>query len=110
MNQRLRPVHILASVLFLAGWLGFCLATVEAGPTPADLVFVHGAVYTVDAGRTQASALAVAGNRIVYVGTDEGARAFLGPKTRVIDLHGRMVLPGKGKARAAPSAVPTYCG
>ena len=60
----------------------------------ADLVFRNGAVYTVDAARSWASAVAVTGNRIVYVGTDDGASPYVGAATRTIDLRGRMMLPG----------------
>ena len=60
---------------------------------PADLVFLSGQVYTVDAARSWAQAAAVRGNRIVYVGTNEGARAFIDNKTRVEDLAGKMLLP-----------------
>jgi predicted amidohydrolase YtcJ len=60
----------------------------------ADLVFVGGAIYTVDAARSWASAVAVRDGRIVYVGDDSGARALVGAATRVIALEGRMLLPG----------------
>ena len=61
---------------------------------PADHVFTGGGVYTVDAERRVVEAMATRGNRIVYVGDDEGARAFVGRSTRVHDLSGRMLLPG----------------
>jgi predicted amidohydrolase YtcJ len=60
----------------------------------ADLVFVNGAVYTVDAGRTWAQAVAVRGGRIVAVGTDVAAREHVGPRTEIVDLKGRMLVPG----------------
>lgn len=63
-------------------------------PRPADLVLHHGAVYTVDAVRSWASAIAVRNGRIAYVGTDAGVLPHIGPHTRVIDLAGKMVLPG----------------
>jgi predicted amidohydrolase YtcJ len=69
----------------------------------ADLVFRNGAVYTVDAARSWASAVAVAGNRIVYVGTDDGAAPFVGAATRVVDLRGRMMLPGFQDSHVHPS-------
>ena len=61
---------------------------------PADLVFRHGAVYTVDAARSWASAVAVRDGRIVYVGTDSLPAGTIGPRTEVVDLAGRMLLPG----------------
>jgi predicted amidohydrolase YtcJ len=74
-----------------------CLTLAAAGPrpapAPADLVFTHGAVYTVDPARSWAEAVAVSGGRIVFVGTDSAARAWIGPKTKVTDLGGKMLLP-----------------
>jgi predicted amidohydrolase YtcJ len=64
------------------------------GPAPADLVLKNGAVYTVDAARRWAGAVAVRSGRIVYVGEEDGIGAFVGPHTRVVDLAGKMVLPG----------------
>jgi predicted amidohydrolase YtcJ len=61
---------------------------------PADLVLRGGAVYTVDAARSWATAVAVRDGRIVYVGTDSVPRGLIGPSTAVEDLDGRMVLPG----------------
>ncbi|MGB6309150.1 MAG: amidohydrolase, partial [Steroidobacteraceae bacterium] len=54
----------------------------------------HGYVYTVDARDSVQQALAIRAGRIVYVGSDAGLAAFVGPKTTVIDLHGRMLMPG----------------
>ncbi|MEP6686838.1 MAG: amidohydrolase [Gemmatimonadales bacterium] len=65
-----------------------------AGTAPADLVFRHGAVYTVDAARSWASAVAVRQGRIVYVGTDSLPDGLIGSGTEVVDLAGRMLLPG----------------
>lgn len=61
---------------------------------PADLVLRNGAVYTLDAARSWARAVAVRGGRIVYVGTDSLPAGLLGPATEVVDLQGRMLLPG----------------
>lgn len=70
----------------------------------ADLVLVNGAVYTVDAARRWAGAVAVKGGRIAAVGTDESVRGLVGPRTEVIDLRGRMVLPGFQDAHVHPPA------
>ena len=61
---------------------------------PADLVLKNGVIYTVDEQRTIAKALAIQGDTIVYVGDDAGAEALVGDETKVIDLEGRLVLPG----------------
>ena len=61
---------------------------------PADLVLRSAVVHTVDASRPRAEAVAVRGNRIVAVGSNADVRALVGPKTRVMDLAGRTVIPG----------------
>ncbi|HET7928283.1 MAG TPA: amidohydrolase [Actinomycetota bacterium] len=60
----------------------------------ANLAFVNGRVYTMDAARRWASAVAVKEGRIVAVGTDGEVRELIGPETDVVDLGGRMLLPG----------------
>ncbi len=62
--------------------------------TISALVFRGGAVYTLDPQRPWASAIAVRGDRIIAVGTDEEATAAAGPDARIVELDGRMVLPG----------------
>jgi predicted amidohydrolase YtcJ len=60
----------------------------------ADLVLINGYVYTVDPARRITEAMAVSGNQIVFVGGNTEAAAWIGLRTRVIDLEGKMVLPG----------------
>ncbi|MEU2672512.1 amidohydrolase [Streptomyces sp. NPDC007164] len=59
----------------------------------ADLVFTEGPVLTMDPARTRASSLAVGGERITAVGHDE-VRELIGPGTEVVDLTGKLLLPG----------------
>ncbi len=68
----------------------------------ADLVLRGGAVHTVDDARPQAEALAVRGGRIVAVGSDGDVAGHIGPRTRVVELHGRTVLPGFQDAHCHP--------
>ena len=70
----------------------------------ADLVFVNGPVYTVDAARSWASAVAVKAGTIVAVGGDDDIRPWSGPHTEVVDLAGRMLLPGFQDAHIHPPA------
>ena len=65
-------------------------------------MFRNGAVYTVDAARSWASAVAVRGGRIVYVGTDSLPPGLMGARTEVVDLHGSMLLPGFQDAHLHP--------
>ena len=73
-------------------------------PAPADLVLIHGKIHTEDGARSIAQALAVRGNTLVAVGTDQSVSALIGPKTRTIDLHGRVVLPGIIDAHTHPAS------
>jgi predicted amidohydrolase YtcJ len=68
----------------------------------ADLAFVNGAVYTVDASRSWASAVAIAEGRIVSVGSDDDVHELIGSSTEVVDLGGRMLLPGFQDAHVHP--------
>lgn len=61
---------------------------------PADLVLRNGAVYTMDAARTWAEAVAIDDGRIVYVGAEDGLKTWLGARTKTLDLQGKMALPG----------------
>ena len=75
--------------------IGFLLISAAcSGRGPADRVFLGGAVYTVDAERSWAEAVAIRDGAIVYVGDDAGAEAQIGPATTVTRLEGRMLLPG----------------
>src|SRR3954470_21352718 len=69
----------------------------------ADLVLLSGRIFTADAAKTWAEAVAVRGNRIVAVGGDASVRALVGPSTRVIDLRGRTVTPGFGDSHVHPT-------
>ncbi len=60
----------------------------------ADLVFQNGNVYTVNETQPTAQAIAIKGDRIVFVGSNNDARKFVGAKTRVVDLKGNTVAPG----------------
>jgi predicted amidohydrolase YtcJ len=69
-------------------------ATHAEAAAAADTVYRRGLVYTIDAHDSVQQALAIRAGRIVYVGSDAGLAAFVGPKTAVIDLQGRMLMPG----------------
>ena len=60
----------------------------------ADMIIDNAKIFTSDASNLHAEAVAVRGNRIVYVGTSDGAEALRGPSTRVIDGQGRTLTAG----------------
>ena len=65
-----------------------------AEPLPADAVYQHGYVYTVDAQDSVQQALAVRQGVIVYAGGDAEVKPFIGKNTHITDLHGRVLMPG----------------
>ena len=60
----------------------------------ADAVYLNGLLYTGDAQRRFAQALATKEGKIVAVGRDDDIRALAGPATRIVDLAGSLMLPG----------------
>jgi len=87
----------IALVAFLAaGLLVACGGNEQptAPAQPADLLLRNGYVYTSDAARSVAQAVAVKDGLILAVGSDAELQALQGPDTEVIDLQGRMLLPG----------------
>jgi predicted amidohydrolase YtcJ len=86
------------SCLLLVGLLQAARAASAA--EPADLVLTNAVAHTVDASRPRAEAVAVRGGRIAAVGSTAELRAFVGPKTRVMDLQGRTLVPGFEDAHA----------
>lgn len=79
--------------------------TPSAAPTagkPADFVFRNGPIYTVTGADPWATGLAVTGNTITHVGDEAGAMAQVGEGTRVVDLDGRLLMPGFVEAHIHP--------
>jgi predicted amidohydrolase YtcJ len=70
------------------------LGSLAAGAEEADLILYHGKVVTADGDFSVRQALAVKGDRLLRVGTDEEVLEARGPRTAVVDLGGKMVLPG----------------
>lgn len=76
------------SLLSLAFLFGTALAQ------DADFVVHNGVIWTVDEARPRADAIAARNGRIIYVGSDEGVRQYVGSDTEVVDLGGAFVTPG----------------
>jgi predicted amidohydrolase YtcJ len=73
-----------------------------ASPAAAEMVLTNGAIYTVDASRPWAQAVAVRGGRLIAVGTDAEVAALAGPATRRVDLGGRFVTAAFHDAHVHP--------
>jgi len=71
-----------------------------AAPASADLIVLAQRIYTVDDARPFATAMAVRGGRVAFVGSTAGAMALKGAKTRVIDYGTRTIVPGITDAHA----------
>jgi predicted amidohydrolase YtcJ len=84
-------------VSLLWGWLGWlCLPgalSSQAKPS-ADLIITNAKIWTGDKAHPQAEALAVVGDRIVATGAAAEVDAWHGPQTKVLDAHGKLLLPG----------------
>ena len=60
----------------------------------ADKVFINGNVYTVNESQPTAEAVAIKGNKIVFVGSSINAKDFIGEGTETTDLQGKTMMPG----------------
>jgi len=92
MRLRTRLIFLAAAISIASAALG----------QSADIIFVNGDIYTVDASRSWVDAVAIRGNRIAFVGNNEDALALKDSDTRVVDLDGRMMLPGFQDAHVHP--------
>ncbi|HEX7154620.1 MAG TPA: amidohydrolase [Thermoanaerobaculia bacterium] len=81
-------MHCRIVVLLTSLWLAGCATTAP------DLVLTNGKVFTADDAQPWAEAVAIRGERIVRVGSSADVRALAGPQTEVLDLGGRVVVPG----------------
>ena len=86
------------------------LAHTAHAESAADYVLHNGDIYTVNANKAWADAIAIRGQKIVFVGLDDEVRPFIGPHTQVIDLLGKMVVPGFQDSHIHPisSALNSY--
>ena len=94
MNMNINRPHgklILAGVLLSTV---VCLSLLHAQQTPPDLVLTNGKIITVDERFTIAQAVAIRGQRIVAVGTNQEINQLAGANTKRIDLKGKAVIPG----------------
>src|SRR6266852_622125 len=84
----MKILSIVLSILLLS------VSPAKTKVDPADLVFTNGNIYTANEKQPRAEAVAVKGDRIVFVGSNTAAKKYEGPATRVVDLHGATMLPG----------------
>ncbi len=91
-------IHMKKSLLLLLPvlmWLQFCTPSAPQNAQPkATLLLLNGVFFTADTLHPSATAVAVAGDRILAVGTDADIRLFAGDSTQIIDLQGAFAMPG----------------
>ena len=77
-------------------------ASVRDATGPADLIVIGATVHTMDPGNPLATALAVRGQHILAVGSDDDVSNLMGSNTKIIDARGQTVLPGFIDAHSHP--------
>ena len=87
-NNRAVLLALLACILVLSGF-----SSAQSKPS-ADLIITNAKVWTVDKSLPMGQAVAVLGERIVAVGSNIEVEAWRGPRTRVLDAGGKLLLPG----------------
>src|ERR1700759_441070 len=74
------------TLLFLTATIAFA--------QPAELVLRNGKIVTMNTATPTAQAIAVRAGKVTALGSDRDAQGWIGPQTRVIDLHGMLAIPG----------------
>ena len=90
--QKIYRVCVLCLGILLSCFLSISFA--GQGKQPADLVLRNGKIATVEPAKPLAQALAVRGDTIEAVGTDAEIQSYIGPATKIIDLKGKLAIPG----------------
>ncbi|GIK77703.1 MAG: amidohydrolase [Actinomycetes bacterium] len=74
---------------------------------PADTILKNARIYTIDEARPRADVVAISGKRIVHVsrGKSRAWRRFIGPRTELVNVRGRPIIPGMVDSHTHPSAV-----
>ncbi|WP_234110050.1 amidohydrolase [Chryseobacterium sp. R2A-55] len=94
-NQSLILLVLMAMIFFS------CTTKKEA--QIADHVFTNGKIYTVNDSSPWAEAVAVKANKIIFVGTAQEAKSYIGKTTEVTDLGGKMLMPGFVESHIHPT-------
>ena len=101
MNILVLVIIVTVSVGIISSLAIITLSESASGKNPqvmsidsADVVFKNGAIYTVDKNNSWADAIAITNGKISFVGTNDAVENYISDETQVIDLNGKMVLPG----------------
>src|SRR5882724_12862424 len=95
MRRRIGMLRVAQLVAILCGILcGLAPAGLAASAAKATVIVINARVYTVNAKQPWAEAVAVAGDKILAMGSREKIDTFRDKNTQIIDVHGQLVLPG----------------
>jgi predicted amidohydrolase YtcJ len=72
----------------------FILLTISGNAQLKKVAFINGKIYTVNSKQPLAQAVVTEGNKILFVGSDKDAKKYIDKTTKVIDLNGKLMLPG----------------
>jgi predicted amidohydrolase YtcJ len=91
-----RRTLLVAAVLTLsvAGLTAMAARAVRQPAEPATLVLTNGKIVTVETAPAEAQAIAIRGDRIAALGTSAEMKRYIGPSTEIVDLQGRLAIPG----------------
>ena len=91
-----RPAMSIVLLVTLTGVMLSLACRGGQAPTvePATVVIRNGRIVTVDEARPEARAMAIRGDTIAALGTEEDIKPYIGPGTQVIDLNGALAVPG----------------
>jgi predicted amidohydrolase YtcJ len=92
-------------VLIILGLILLSVTPARQQIAPADILFKNANVYTANDQKPTAQAVAVKGDRIIFVGANADAEKYAGKGTKVVDLQGKTVLPGLTDAHQHLSGV-----
>lgn len=95
-------------ILLLVVWCLTGSSIQAAEKVEADLILHNGKIVTVDQHFSIAQAVAIRGRKILRVGTDEEVLSAKGPYTQLLDLHGKMVMPGLMDSHTHPNGASMY--
>lgn len=99
-----KAFRVFSSVLIACLFVSASFSQDRHDQTHADLVLLNGAICTMNATRDWAQAIAVTNGKIDYIGSNKGVASRTGFLTKVIDLEGKMVLPGFYDSHVHPIA------
>jgi len=85
---------VLIFILFTLFFSAFIGVSCIKKPETADFVIINARIYTVNSVQPWAEAVAIKGEKIIYVGSNKAAENYIGSATRVIEAQGRLLLPG----------------